>query len=108
MINANVLTQNTEIRVWQPSAHRSHSGTDHVVSCLRSEGQALSSGFLTALRSLDSCPATSALQRLCKEYLPSSSLHTSNLILDSYPRARENPKRRPDSGSQRCQQRPND
>ena len=23
----NVLTPNTEIRVWQPSAHRSHSGT---------------------------------------------------------------------------------
>ena len=45
----NVLTPNTEIRVWQPSAHRSHSGTYHVVSCLITEGQAFRSGFLTVL-----------------------------------------------------------
>lgn len=35
------------------------------------------------------------------------ALHTSYLIPDSYPRTRENPERRPDSGSRHCQQRPN-
>lgn len=108
MLNAKRPSTNTEIRVWQP-VHTCH--TYHMVSCLITEGQAFKSGFLTVLWSPDSCPATSALQRLCKEYLPSSSglqaRHTSYLIPDFYPRTRENPERRPDSGSRHCQQRPN-
>ena len=108
MLNAKRPSTNTEIRVWQP-VHTCH--TYHMVSCLITEGQAFKSGFLTVLWSPDSCPATSALQRLCKEYLPSSSglqaRHTSYLIPDSYPRTRENPERRPDSGSTALPTKPN-